>query len=98
MPKCQNCNCEWSYWDTVKIGFKNNKNCPNCKERQYVSTDSAKKSYAVYFFLLVALIFSRPLFDLNNVIYVLFGIVFILGIVITYPRTIKLSNEQKPLW
>lgn len=98
MPNCENCNYKWSWLDTAKIGFKNNKKCPNCGERQYVSQKAGNRYYAIYFFLLIALVFSRPLFDLSNTIFIPLGILFIVGMLINIPYTIKLSNEQKPLW
>lgn len=98
MPKCQNCDHTWSWLGTVKIGIKNNKKCSNCGKRQYVSAKSGKKQYAVYFFLLIALVFSRPLFDLSNMLYIPIGALFIIGMFMHIPYTIQLSNEQKPIW
>ncbi|MDE0583390.1 hypothetical protein ON064_10130 [Planococcus sp. A6] len=98
MPSCENCNYQWSWLDTAKIGFKNNKICPNCGERQYVSQKAGYKFYAIYFLLLMVLVFSRTLFDLSNIFYIPLGVLLIIGTFFFIPYSIKLSNEQKPLW
>lgn len=98
MPNCQNCDYKWSWFDTVKVGFMNNKKCLNCGERQYVSTKTKKRTYAIYLPFLLILLFFRPLFDLNSTVYVSFIILFLLVMIVTIPYTIKLSNKQEPLW
>lgn len=98
MPNCQNCNYKWSWFDTVKVGIKNNKKCPDCGERQYVLPQTGKRMYFVFLISLIVLLFSRPLFDLSIIVYSSLGTLFILMMIFILPYTIKLSNEQKPLW
>lgn len=98
MPNCQNCGYKWSWLDTVKIGLRNNKKCPNCKKRQYVSPQWGKRNYAIYLLPMFIILFSRPLFNLSDVVFHLLAILFIVSMVIITPYTIKLSNEQEPLW
>lgn len=98
MPNCQNCDYKWSWFDTFKIGVTNNKKCPNCGEGQYVMLQKSKAIYFVFFASLIVLLFSRPFFDLSDTVYISFGILFALIMFVIMPYTIKLSNEQKPLW
>lgn len=98
MPNCQNCNYKWSWFDTVAIGFKNNKNCPNCGERQYVTPKTQLEVSLFTFIPLFLFIFLNSFFDLKNIVFISFVTLFILGMFIYIPFTIKLSNEQKPLW
>lgn len=98
MPNCQNCDFKWSWLDTAKIGFKNNKKCPNCGERQYISPRSRTGTYGFVIVPLIIFMFSRPLFDLSSSVYILLGILLILTMFIFLPYGIKLSNEQEPLW
>ena len=98
MPNCQNCDYKWSWLDTAKIGFINNKKCPNCNERQYVSPRLSKGIYAIYFISLIVLLASRPLFDLSSTVFISLGALFVLVMTIIIPFTVKLTNEQEPLW
>ena len=98
MPNCQNCNYKWSWFDTVKIGFMNNKKCPNCEERQFIKPQASRGIYAFYIFPWIVLLFSRPLFDWSTPVFLSIGFVFILALTMIIPYTIKLSNEQEPLW
>lgn len=98
MPNCQKCNHQWSWFDTVKIGFINNKKCPNCGERQYVSPQPQKKVFLLYFIPFILIVFLRPLFNLDDTVYFLLSASIILCLLIYIPFSIKLSNEQKPLW
>lgn len=98
MPNCQNCNYKWSWFDTVKIGFMNNKKCPNCEERQYIKPQANRRIYAFYILPWIVLLFSRPLFDWSTLVFVSIGLLFVLAITLLIPYTIKLSNEQEPLW
>ncbi|WP_298827504.1 TIGR04104 family putative zinc finger protein [uncultured Planococcus sp.] len=98
MPSCQNCNHQWSWSDTVIIGFKNNKNCPNCGERQYVAPSSQKGISLFTFIPLILIVFLNSFYDLNNIAFISFITLFVLGMLIYMPFTIKLSNEKKPLW
>ncbi|TAA69234.1 TIGR04104 family putative zinc finger protein [Planococcus salinarum] len=98
IPNCQNCNHQWSWSDTVIIGFKNNKNCPNCEKRQYVSQRTQLGISLFTFVPLFIIVFLSSFFDLNKVVFISFFILFFLGMFTYVPFTIKLSNEQKPLW
>lgn len=94
MPNCQNCNYKWSWFDTVKIGFMNNKKCPNCEERQSIKPQTSKGIYALYIIPLIIILFSRPLFDGSTPAFLF----FVLALTLILPYTIKLSSEQEPLW
>lgn len=98
MPNCQNCNHKWSWSDTVLIGFKNNKNCPNCGERQYVMPKTQLGISLFTFIPLFLLISLNSFFDLNYLVFLSFATVFIFAMLVFIPFTIKLSNEQKTLW
>ncbi len=98
MPKCQNCKYEWGWWDTVKIGFKNNKKCLNCHKRQYV-TPNVKRSHFLYYFVpSIVLLICNPLLNLNDTVFLSIAFLFVLIMIVTMPYTIKLTNEQEPLW
>ncbi|WP_033542888.1 TIGR04104 family putative zinc finger protein [Planococcus sp. CAU13] len=98
MPNCQNCNYQWSWFDTFKIGFMNNKKCPNCQERQYIKPQANKRIYVFYIVPLIILLFSRPLFDWSTPVFLSIGFFFIFALTLIIPYTIKLSNEQEPLF
>ena len=98
MPKCQSCDSQWGWLDTLKVGFINNKKCPICQKRQYVSPSAKKRQLLIYYFPFIFLVIASPLFNLSNTVSLSIGFLFILIIIATSPYTIKLSNEQKPLW
>ncbi|MGM0898237.1 MAG: TIGR04104 family putative zinc finger protein [Bacillota bacterium] len=98
MPECQKCGFQWAWKDSLKISFKNNKKCPNCAQRQYVTPTTKKRHLLFYFLPSMILITANPLFHLNDAVF--FFLLFSLALVmmVTVPYTITLSNEQKPLW
>lgn len=98
MPKCPNCNHQWSWFDTLIIGFKNNKKCPNCEERQFIKLQANKGVYILYILPLPIILFSRIIFDWSTPVFLSIGFFFILVATMLVPYTIKLSNEQEPLW
>ena len=98
MPNCENCDCQWRWAETFKLGFKGSGLCPNCKKRQYVSTKARSGPYFFYMIPFITLLLLGPLFNLNIVVYTSLGILLIFILTITLPYTIKLSNERKPLW
>lgn len=98
MPSCENCKYKWSWLDTIKIGFKGVKKCTSCGKRQYISQKPGNVYYYIYFFLLITLLSSLPLFDLSYLVSIFIATLFIIGMIAFIPYTIKLSNEQEPLW
>ncbi|MBU9673875.1 hypothetical protein KQ939_16250 [Planococcus sp. CP5-4] len=38
MPHCQNCGVKWRWNDMIKIAFKGNIPCANCRKDQYVKS------------------------------------------------------------
>lgn len=98
MPNCQNCNYQWSWLETFKMGVKSSKRCSSCQKRQYVSMKSRKGPYFFYMIPLVILLASGPLFDLSVAMYSGLGILLVVFLSVLLPFTIKLSNEQEPLW
>ena len=100
MPHCQNCAHQWSWTDTLKLSFKYFKGvkCPNCGKEQYVSIKSKQRPMLISFIGVFILVFSRPLFDLNLLTYTLLAILLLLIVLIATLYSIKLSNEQEPLW
>jgi len=98
MPTCQNCGFKWSWWDTVKIGFKNNKNCSNCHKRQFVSPSIKMSQLLIYFFPFLLLVVTNSLLNLSDTVLLSIGFILVLVMIATMPYKIKLTNEQKPLW
>ena len=100
MPVCQNCGYEWSWRETAKIGigFKYSKKCPNCNKKQYVVPNMRRDIGFYYFIPSILLLIFDAIFQLSTKVFLSIGILFVLVIVITFPYTIKLSNEQEPLW
>ena len=97
MPKCQDCKYEWAWWDTVKIGFKNNKKCLNCHKRQYV-TSNVKRSHVLYYLVPgIVLLICKPLLNLSASVFLSIAFLFVIIMIVTIPYTIKLSNEEEPL-
>ncbi|MGM0899219.1 MAG: TIGR04104 family putative zinc finger protein [Bacillota bacterium] len=98
MPHCENCGTKWSWSDTLKIGFKNNRKCPSCGERQYVVPNFSTKTYALYLLPLLTLIVLNIFFEFPLGVYIALAAPYILIVIALIPYTIKLSSEQKPLW
>ena len=98
MPNCQNCGYQWSWSDTMKIGFKNNRKCPNCKERQFIKPQTSGGIYVLYMIPFILMLFSRSLFDLSTYVFISIGLLFVVILTLIIPYTIKLSNKQEPLW
>lgn len=43
MPRCTNCQHKWKVKELLALGLsKNGKDCPNCKQKQYVSGETQK--------------------------------------------------------
>ncbi|SER76427.1 cxxc_20_cxxc protein [Gracilibacillus ureilyticus] len=57
MPICQQCNHQWTWRETVKRFFSLTSEaiCPNCHNRQYVTSRSRKKLGLLNFFPPVAI-------------------------------------------
>lgn len=95
MPRCQNCDCKWSWKNVMKLSLKGKKECPNCHKIQYISAGS---SFWINF--LITLGFLTSMNVLRS--YYEFGWPFIvLAIVIYMPIALslalflyKLSNTQ----
>ena len=98
MPHCENCGTKWSWADTLKIGFKNNKKCTNCGERQYVVPDLSLKTYILYLLPVITLIVLNILFEFSTGLFIALATPYILVAIVFMPYTIKLSTKQKPIW
>ncbi|WP_075618485.1 TIGR04104 family putative zinc finger protein [Paenisporosarcina indica] len=100
MPICQSCDHHWSWKTTFKkaFSFKRRMKCPNCKEVQYASTKSMRKSGIIGLFPAPIIIFSSMVLKLNLGVTILVAILILMVITITYPNTLELSNEEEPLW
>ncbi|MBM7578618.1 TIGR04104 family putative zinc finger protein [Jeotgalibacillus terrae] len=101
MPNCENCHYKWSFFETMKIGFASSKKCPNCGAKQYVSTKSSKTIYIIYLIPLFIIVFVRPLLEslgVSSILSITLVVLFIIAYIFYIPYTIRLSNEQEPLW
>ncbi|KIL53532.1 hypothetical protein KP77_05080 [Jeotgalibacillus alimentarius] len=101
MPNCKNCQYKWSFFETMKIGFANSRKCPNCGVKQYVSTKSRKSVYMIYMIPLIILLFVRPLLEsigMNSFFSITLVVLFMIAYILYIPYTVRLSNEQEPLW
>ena len=98
MPECQNCGFQWAWKDSLIISIKNTKKCPNCGQKQYV-TPSTKKNHLLFYYLpLLILIIAKPIFYLHDAAFFFLLLFLAILMTVTIPYTIKLANEQKPLW
>jgi CXXC-20-CXXC protein len=96
LPECWSCSHEYSYLQG--LGFLFNRKCPNCREKQYVTTRSNYKS-ALPAGLLVGVPGFALMFltDLSYQAYVLVVTgLFILSLLIL-PFFIETSEKQEPL-
>ena len=98
MPTCQNCNQKWSWKQTLKssLTLATGMICPYCKEKQYVTSRTRKRSSLVGFIapiLMLLNIFFGPSIAIVFILIVFFPL--FLGI---YPYWIELSNEEEFLW
>lgn len=98
MPYCENCGTEWNWADSLKIGFTNNRKCPNCGERQYVVPNNRLRTYLLTMLPLIILIIASNYFDFSTQLTIAIAAVFFIIMMGVLPYTVKLSNKQKPLW
>jgi len=98
LPICQNCGAEWSWAETLKIGFKGSKRCDTCGTRQYVTQNFSLKIYVLLFLPLLTLIVFNSFLEFPMPVFITLSVLHILSMLSILPYTIKLSNEQKPLW
>ncbi|RSL30702.1 hypothetical protein D7Z54_24710 [Salibacterium salarium] len=99
MPTCQNCGKTWSWRQTCKKSFtlKSEMKCPRCEEKQYLTAKSRKKSSALNFTPLFALLLP-PLFNISIVpaFSILLGLCLLsIGL---YPLFVELTNQEEYLW
>lgn len=98
MPHCENCGIKWSWAETFKIGFTNNKPCANCGERQYVVPDHKLRTYILTMLPLMILITASIYLDLSTQLTIAIAALFFIPLLRILPCTIRLSSKQKPLW
>lgn len=99
MPTCQSCEKQWSWFDTIKqlLRLRTRMKCHQCREFQYQSQASRNKMSLV---ALLPMILTPVLlmFGLSKFYILLFDIVLIIGVFLTMPFMLKLSNKDEPLW
>lgn len=98
MPHCENCRTKWNWSESLKVGFTNNRKCPNCGERQYVVPNLSLKTYVLYLLPVISLIVLDLFFELPIGVFIAFAVPYILIAITLMPYTIKLSSEQKAIW
>lgn len=58
MARCTKCNHKWSLKDVMAVGFsKDGKECPNCKEKQYISSKTQNIMNLGYLSLIFIVLF-----------------------------------------
>lgn len=99
MPICQNCKKRWSWSKTMKqiFRFRTKMNCYHCGDMQFQTQNS---KYYQSMFTLLPLIFTPLIivFNLSTIIFILINIVIIIGVILSLPFILKLSNDEEPLW
>lgn len=66
MVKCTNCNYKWKAKDVRAVGFsKNGKECPNCGEKQYISSKT-KRMFTLGWLSLVFIIIFPFIIKLSS--------------------------------
>ncbi|RPF53891.1 TIGR04104 family putative zinc finger protein [Aquisalibacillus elongatus] len=100
MPKCQNCDQQWSYKQTVKKSFTLDTGmpCPYCERKQYPTAKTRKKASLLNFVPLLSLLLPVFWNDISG--WVVLGLllgssIFLMSV---YPVMLKLSNEEEGLW
>ncbi|RDW19751.1 TIGR04104 family putative zinc finger protein [Oceanobacillus chungangensis] len=94
MPNCQKCGQQWSWSQTLKVNFKlDGMECPNCGEKQYVTSKSKKKLNRISY--LPAMLIILLLFDLSLQITIGFIIVGCILMIGFYPFLIELTSEDE---
>ncbi|MBM7703539.1 TIGR04104 family putative zinc finger protein [Metabacillus iocasae] len=99
MPTCQHCQTRWTWKQTFKrsFAFSHQMICPSCNHVQYVTKRSRIKSSFLSFIPPLILLLTTSLsIPLQVSFSLLIGAA--LGMFITYPFLLKLSNEEEPLW
>lgn len=99
MPTCQNCRKRWSWFDTMKqiVSLRTRMKCHHCREFQYQSSASRKKM-SLFALLPIILIPLCLMFHFPKLYIFLLDIVLIIGVFLTMPFMLKLSNRDEPLW
>ena len=58
MARCTKCKYKWSVKDVMAVGFsKEGKECPNCNEKQYISSTTQNIMNLGYLSLIFVIIF-----------------------------------------
>ncbi|TLS37111.1 TIGR04104 family putative zinc finger protein [Pseudalkalibacillus caeni] len=99
MPACQNCGYTWKRKETTlkMLTFKSSYRCPNCLQKQYLSAETRKRSslYSLPFFLIIPFLAA---FNIHFSVTLVIAVVYLVFYISYLPFTIKLSNENEPLW
>lgn len=99
MPKCDNCGVLWTWAQTVcrLCTLGEGMKCPSCREEQFVTMESRKKT-SLFVFAAPLLMFISVAFGINpfaSLALFLASFLIILGI---YPFFIELTDERGPMW
>lgn len=100
MPRCENCNNEWSWGTTLRKSFTlgEGMECPECGRTQYLTRKSRKRLGIANFFPAPLLIGSAWLFDLEIVSVLAVALFLFTVFMLTYPQMAELTNENEPMW
>ena len=100
MPRCQNCNHQWTWKSTVRKSFTLGvgMECPNCGTRQYLTKKARKKTGILNIFPAPILILSAMFFDLEIMTILPLAVGVFSAFLAVYPYLVELSNENEPMW
>lgn len=97
MPTCAKCRYSWTWKETMSNIYTWDENrkmkCPSCREKQYISIRSRRKTSIVTLLLLVIILLSNLVFGPS---YIAVTILFVLIPVqlLSYPFFIRLTDKQ----
>ncbi|WP_211653111.1 TIGR04104 family putative zinc finger protein [Planococcus alpniumensis] len=99
MPKCQNCGTTWTWGQTVCRLFTlgDSLTCPACRQAQYVSMESRKKT-SLFVFAAPLIMFISVAFGIDPFVSLALFLASFLVIMGIYPFFIELTDERGPMW
>ncbi|MDQ0351416.1 CXXC-20-CXXC protein [Alkalibacillus filiformis] len=99
MPVCQQCETEWTWWETHKASANLDTRlvCPHCHGHQYASKDTLKKTSVLTLLIPLLIIFPSFFFNLSIVGLILHCLTVITLFFIFYPFILKLSSTEEHL-
>ncbi|WP_035512847.1 TIGR04104 family putative zinc finger protein [Halalkalibacillus halophilus] len=103
MDICKSCEYQWSYKESLKmLGFKRGVKCPNCGQKQYLTTESiwygSMLFILIYFFAWIPLRALYFYYDLPLVLIIVIAVILLFIPLLLWPKYMKLSNKEEPLF